>query len=90
MELFQGGVNFFKDGFKSGQEERDKNEFQFWAQQMPAGMFGWNGYGGSVHVWDNEMEIGFAYVPTYLAWYDRERKKAIRCLRKLYECFKDK
>ena len=76
----QGGVNCFLDGWEVKQGD---HESQMWAQNVPRGMFGWNGYGGSVHVWDVERGIGFAYVPTYLAWYG-QRERAIRCLKALY------
>jgi len=84
----QGGVNHFLDGtdYTRSAKTEESGKFKLWAQQIPARMYGWNGYGGSVHVWDREMQIGFAYVPTYLAWYERERKRAVRCLKALYEC----
>ena len=37
-------------------------------------------------LWDPSREIGFAYVPTYLAWYDREKQRGVSCLRELYKC----
>ena len=49
-------------------------------------MFGWGGYGGSMFVWDPRLEVGVAYVPTYLAWYDREKQRGVRCLQALYKC----
>ena len=53
-----------------------------WGLLVPRGLYGWGGFGGSggenmgiknlifisAFVWDLEKEIGFAYVPTYLAW----------------------
>ena len=53
-------------------------------------MYGWIGYGGCLHLWDPAHEIGFAYVPTHLAWYDRSWQRAIRCLTALYQCLAEK
>ena len=52
---------------------------------VPCGMYGWVGYGGSLHLWDPAQEIGFAYVPTHLAWYDQSWQRAVRCLKALYQ-----
>ena len=86
--FFQGGVNYFLDGsdYSRNAKTDESGDFKLWAQKIPARMHGWNGYGGSVHVWDRELQIGFAYVPTYMAWYNRERQRAVRCLKALYEC----
>ena len=57
---------------------------------VPCGMYGWVGYGGSLHLWDPAQEIGFAYVPTYLAWYDKSWQRAVRCLKALYQSLADR
>ena len=41
-----------------------------YGQLVPRGLYGWGGYGGSVFLWDPAREVGFAYIPTYLAWWD--------------------
>ena len=60
-------------------------EITHYGDQVPHGFFGWGGYGGSVFLWCPEHQIGFAYVPTYLAWYDRGKQRAIKCLRRTIE-----
>ena len=88
-----------------------------YGQLVPRGMFGWVGYGGSgggsgvlggyapstVFLWDPEREVGFVYIPTYLAWwvaghgdlvrydtrYDREKQRATNLLCRLYGCLDD-
>ena len=94
----QGGVNYYADGHNptrqdstrqdSQQEERleEDGSLRHHTTLVPAGLYGWNGYGGALHVWDPELEIGFAYVPTYLAWYDPEKIRAMRCISALYKC----
>ena len=57
-----------------------------YGQRVPKGLYGWGGFGGSVYLWDPERNISFAYVPTYLAWYDREKKRGVKCLQALYKC----
>ena len=83
--MWQGGVNSFLEGpdYSKNEDIEDKN---VWVNRVPNTMHGWNGYGGSLHVWDNDLEIGFAYVPTYLAWYDQKRQNATKILDKLYKC----
>ena len=72
----------------SQQEERleEDGSLRHHTTLVPAGLYGWNGYGGALHVWDPELELGFAYVPTYLAWYDPEKIRAMRCISALYKC----
>ena len=82
----QGGVNCFVDGEDYSKGDINESVPKLWAQRIPRGMFGWNGYGGSVFVWDLERQLSFAYVPTYLAWYDKERRRAVKCLKALYGC----
>ena len=53
-----------------------------YGQRVPKGLYGWGGYGGSggqklmlenqeifsVFLWDQEKQLSFVYIPTYLAW----------------------
>ena len=58
-----------------------------YGQLVPRGMYGWGGYGGSLFLWDPTSEIGFAYIPTYLAWYDKEKQRGTRLLREaVFKC----
>ena len=90
----QGGVNYYADGHNPTrhdspqQEERieDGGSLRHHTTLVPAGLYGWNGYGGALHVWDPELELGFAYVPTYLAWYDPGKIRAMGCISALYKC----
>ena len=81
----------FKDGYDPsinvdcGENDSDER-FRHYGELVPSGMYGWGGYGGSVFLWDPRHEVGFAYVPTYLAWYDREKQRGVRCLQELYKC----
>ena len=86
----QGGVNYFKDGYDPSNPDHvsddDDDDFPMYAQLVPAGVYGWGGFGGSVYLWDPVREVSLAYVPTYLAWYDREKRRGVKCLRALYKC----
>ena len=82
----QGGVNFFQDGYDVSSEQNNVGIQYQYGQQVPRGLYGWGGFGGSVFLWDPEREISFAYVPTYLAWYDRSKKRGVKCLKALYNC----
>ena len=46
-------------------------------------------YGGSVFLWDPRTQLGFAYVPTYLAWYDREKRRGVACLQAVYSSLRE-
>ena len=37
-------------------------------REMRNGYYGWYGLGGSVFQWNPRLKIGFAYVPTLMAW----------------------
>jgi len=86
----QGGVNHFEDGPKTPIEVGwGLRHCEGWGLLVPRGLYGWGGFGGSVFVWDLENEIGFAYVPTFLAWYDREKQRGTRLLNTFYACLAD-
>ena len=58
-----------------------------YGQLVPQGMYGWGGYGGSLFLWDPVKELGFAYIPTYLAWYDKEKQRGTRLLQQaIFNC----
>ena len=64
----------------------DDGQLQY-GQIVPQGMYGWGGYGGSLFLWDPARQIGFAYVPTYLAWYDKEKRRGTKLLREaVFNC----
>ena len=52
------------------------------------GYYGWMGYGGSVFQWHPELEIGFAYTPTLLAWYDLNNTRGGELQKEVVECVK--
>ena len=81
----QGGVNKFAGGEESVGEVKP-GEIVHYGDQLPGGLYGWGGYGGSLFLWSPQHKIGFAYIPTYLAWYDRGKQRAVNCLRKLFDC----
>jgi len=86
----QGGVNHFEDGPKTPMEVGwGLRPCEGWGLLVPRGLYGWGGFGGSVFVWDLENQIGFVYVPTYLAWYDREKQRGTRLLNSFYSCLAD-
>ena len=60
--------------------------------ELADGSYGWGGLGGSIFVWHPELEIGFAFVPNYMLWFDIHCLKAcklaaevIRCAQKMVE-----
>ena len=80
----QGGVNQFRGGEEMA--VRAPGEIVHYGDQVPRGFYGWGGYGGSVFLWSPEHNIGFAYIPTYVAWYDRGKQRAIKCLTTFLDC----
>ena len=50
------------------------------------GFYGWMGFGGSVFQWHPELEIGFAYTPTLLAWYDINNTRGGELQKVMVEC----
>jgi len=83
----QGGVNYYKDGYVNEVSETiGEDGGGHYGQTVVRGMYGWGGYGGSMFLWDPKSEIGFAYIPTYLAWYDSKKRRATDCLKALYKC----
>lgn len=55
-----GGLNYFDTGkFSSNPIEK-----MFYGNRD--GFYGWFGLGGSIVQWNPELEIGFAFIPTYL------------------------
>ena len=90
-DFTQGGINYFSSGCEAGTNSDLPpllpGQIVHYGQQVPRGVYGWGGYGGSIFVWHPEHNIGFAYVPTYLAWYDRGKQRAVHCLRKaIFDC----
>jgi len=87
----QGGVNFYNDGWvqRGAPVKEGRDGMVHYGQLVPKGLHGWGGYGGSVFLWDQERELGFVYIPTYLAWYDRKKERATNLLSTLYSCLKD-
>ena len=70
----QGGVNKFEEEGGAGRD----------------GFYGWYGYGGSVLQWHPELEIGFAYTPTLLHWFDAQngrgrllQQEVVKCAKKM-------
>jgi len=55
----QGGVNFFKAGPESTEQDNLRKDW-----------VGWMGLGGSVFQWHPELKISFAYVPSLLQPFD--------------------
>jgi len=53
------------------------------------GYYGWMGFGGSILQWHPELNIGFGYVPTNLAWWEfnemsgRLQQAVIECVKEL-------
>lgn len=58
-------------------------------KKLRHGYFGWLGFGGSAFQWHPEAQIGFAYVPTYLAWDDCTNARAGRLQRALITCVEE-
>ena len=55
-----GGVNYFKNFSDPTWIESEK------FNKNREGYYGWFGIGGSILQWHPEMQIGFAFIPTYL------------------------
>jgi len=68
----QGGVNKFEEEGGAGRD----------------GYFGWFGYGGSVFQWNPELQIGFAYTPTMMEWYDISNNKGRLLQAEVAKCAK--
>ena len=55
----RGGLNYFTDISYISKLEQE-------LYMNREGYYGWIGYGGSVVQWHPSLEIGFAFLPTYL------------------------
>ena len=54
--------------------------------ELGDGFFGWGGLGGSIFEWHPELEIGFAFVPNYLLWFDLANLKACHLAAEVKRC----
>ncbi|CAB4056161.1 unnamed protein product [Lepeophtheirus salmonis] len=66
--------------------EKSKNPDLEIVSKNRDGFYGWMGFGGSVFQWEPEKEIGFAYVPTFLEWYDMLNTKGSVLQKTVVEC----
>ena len=55
-----GGVNYFKNFDDANWIESEK------FNKNREGFYGWFGLGGSIVQWHPELQIGFAFIPTFL------------------------
>ena len=55
-----GGVNYFKNFDDANWIESEK------FNKNRKGFYGWFGLGGSIVQWHPELQIGFAFIPTFL------------------------
>ena len=55
---------------------------------MRDGYYGWMGYGGSVFQWHPDLEIGFGYTTTLLAWYDLDNTRGAKLQAEVVKCVK--
>lgn len=75
-----GGINHFKvTGENAPLHMRTSCENR-------AGYYGWFGFGGSVFQWYPDYKIGFAYVPTLLAWEDMTNARGALLQKIVVEC----
>jgi hypothetical protein len=63
---------------------------------LRSGYIGWMGMGGSIFQWYPELEIGFAFVPNQMYWFDifnvkagYLQKEVVNCVQKLRKENKD-
>ncbi len=76
----QGGVNLFElVPTATGPLTKHNNTCR-------TGFAGWMGIGGSVCQWHRDHNIGFAYVPTFLAYEDPSNTRGALLQRKVVEC----
>lgn len=75
----QGGVNIFKH--VEHQEALTKHN-----NDCRQGFVGWMGLGGSVFQWHPEFNIGFGYVPTFLAYEDIGNERGAVLQKKVLDC----
>lgn len=79
----QGGVNLYET-------DKDATPDDFSLNNNRNGFYGWHGYGGSVMQWEPELQIGFAFVPTKLHWYDLFNMRGAALQNAVKECVKAK
>ena len=78
----QGGVNFSLPTTSSSTTiDRDMNDGR-------EGFIGWAGFGGSIFMWHPELDIGFAFVPTYLHTIDLFNVRGKRYQAEVLKCVK--
>ncbi|TRY67036.1 hypothetical protein TCAL_03472 [Tigriopus californicus] len=78
-EFSQGGMNHFRF-----YQDDEVLEEQF--KMGRSGFWGWIGLGGSTFQWHPKHNIGFAFCPTKVAWYDLFNEKAGSLQEIIVEC----
>lgn len=78
----QGGVNIFNHVKHPGILTKHNNDCR-------QGFIGWLGLGGSVVQWHPEYNIGFAYVPTFLAYEDVSNTRGALLQKRVVDCVKE-
>ena len=80
--MTSGGLNFFPGASDDIDECAKAKEIR----DLRKGYYGWYGLGRAVFQWHPEARIGFAYVPTLMAWYDNHMLKGARLQKVVLDC----
>ncbi len=67
----------------------DDVPYQAHIKGLREGFAGWQGLGGSVMQWHPEEEIGFAYAPTLVHYYDMSNTRAGQLQREVVNCIRN-
>ncbi len=62
---------------------------QRFSKSLREGFEGWQGVGGSSFQWHRKLEIGFAYVPTLVHYYDFANTRAAKLQHQVVKCASD-
>ena len=82
----KGGVSFYDHPDIYSDKN---NSVARWIREQRQGFYGWNGMGGSVFMWEPELDIGFAYVPTLMAWHDLHGMRGLKLQEQVKKCVRN-
>jgi len=65
---------------------QDDSDAQAKLKSLREGFVGWAGLGGSVFQWHPGLDIGFAFVPNLMHWYDFHNARGGRLQAQVLKC----
>ena len=79
-QFTKGGICLFKNLPDANYWEKEK------FNKNCEGFYGWMGAGGSIFQWHPELEIGFAFIPTFLHALDMFNERGAKLQQLVKDC----